>query len=123
MRPLSVVVVQNNASLAESLAQSLNLHFRAVKKAPDLHVLRELMVSDHADVAIVDLEIAGLEEVRLLKQEFARCTIVCTHRLADEKLWSEALTAGAADCCFSSDVRAIVLAATQVKLASHSHAA
>ncbi|HYL92297.1 MAG TPA: hypothetical protein VEW69_03975 [Alphaproteobacteria bacterium] len=123
MRPLSVIVVQNNASLAESLVQSLNLHFRAVKKAPDLNILRELLVSDHADVAIVDLELAGLEEVRRLKQEFDRCTIVCTHRLADEKLWSEALAAGAADCCFSSDVRAIVLAATQIKPASRVPAA
>jgi hypothetical protein len=48
---------------------------------------------------------------------------VCTHRLADERMWTDALAAGAADCCHSSDVRAIVMAASNVKPVSHAHAA
>ena len=68
-----------------------------------------------ADVAIVDLELAALSEVQQLKREFAATTIVCTHRLADETMWANALAAGAADCCYASDVRAIVLAASNTK--------
>jgi 3-dehydroquinate dehydratase len=74
-------------------------------------------------VAIVDLELAALSEVRQLTHEFSTTTIVCTHRLADEKMWTDALAAGASDCCYSSDVRAIVLAASNTKTVSHAHAA
>ncbi len=123
MKPLSVVVTQHNHRLAESLVQSLSHHFRAVQEVQNVRVLREVLAHGHADVAIVDLEFVGLDEVSRLKQEFNRCIIVCTHRLADEKLWCEALAAGASDCCYSSDVRAIVLAATQIKPVSHDHAA
>jgi hypothetical protein len=74
-------------------------------------------------VVIVDLELATIHEVHELKQEFIATTIVCTHRLADEKMWTDALAAGASDCCYSSDVRAIVLAASHTKTVSHAHAA
>jgi len=123
MRPLSVIVVQSNAALTESLANSLNRHFRVVKTAPDLPNLRDCIHQSHADVAIVDLEVAGVDEVRRLKQEFGGTTIVCTHRLANEQMWAAALAAGASDCCYSSDVRAIVLAATNTKFLAHTHAA
>ncbi|HSM87586.1 MAG TPA: hypothetical protein VLT16_15625, partial [Candidatus Limnocylindrales bacterium] len=73
--------------------------------------------------AIVDLELAGVDHVQQLRREFPATTIVCTHRLADEKMWTQALSAGAADCCFNSDVRAIVLAATNTPRLSHAHAA
>ncbi len=35
---------------------------------------------------------------------------VCTHRLADEHMWAEALAAGALDCCFDDDWQSIVRA-------------
>jgi hypothetical protein len=38
-------------------------------------------------------------------------------------MWTSALAAGAVDCCYSSDVRAIVLAASHTKPISHAHAA
>jgi hypothetical protein len=76
-----------------------------------------------ADVAIVDLELARLDEVQQLCRQFTNTSIVCTHRLADEKLWTMALAAGAVDCCASSDVRAIVLAASNTSPMPHSHAA
>jgi DNA-binding NarL/FixJ family response regulator len=85
--------------------------------------LRLAIPRHRADVAIVDLELAALSEVQNLKREFAGTTIVCTHRLADEKMWTDALAAGASDCCYSSDVRAIVLAASHTKPVAHAHAA
>jgi hypothetical protein len=33
--------------------------------------------------------------------------IVCTHRTPDEVMWTEAMDAGALDCCFNDDGQAI----------------
>jgi DNA-binding NarL/FixJ family response regulator len=123
MKPLSVVVAQGNTKTAEMLAKSLYNHFRVVHLFRTLNELRQAIPSNRADVAIVDLELASLSEVQQLKREFASTTIVCTHRLADEKMWMDALAAGASDCCYSSDVRAIVLAASYTRTVSHAHAA
>jgi DNA-binding NarL/FixJ family response regulator len=123
MKPLSVVVLQNSSKSAESLAKSLYPHFRVVNVARDLVELKNCIPRHRADVAIVDLELAGLDEVQRLKHDFSATNIVCTHRLADEKMWSKALAAGAIDCCASSDVRSIVLAASQMAQMFHSHAA
>jgi AmiR/NasT family two-component response regulator len=123
MKPLSVIVAQSNSKTAELLAKSLCNHFRAVNVAGNLDELRNAILRHRADVAILDLELANLDDVQQLAREFAGTTIVCTHRLADEKMWSDALAAGAADCCFASDVRAIVLAALPTRPLSHSHAA
>ena len=123
MKPLSVVVAQSDAKTADFLARSLYNHFRVVNKAADLNELMHSIPKHRADVAIVDLELAGIEQVQQLRSQFSGTTIVCTHRLADEKMWAEALAAGAADCCHSFDVRAIVLAAANVKPFVHSHAA
>jgi DNA-binding NarL/FixJ family response regulator len=123
MKPLSVVVAQSNSKTAEMLEKSLYNHFRVVHLAGDVDALRLAIPRYRADVAIVDLELAALSEVQQLKQEFAATTIVCTHRLADEQMWANALAAGAVDCCYASDVRAIVLAASETKPLAHSHAA
>jgi DNA-binding NarL/FixJ family response regulator len=123
MKPLSVVVAQSNSKTAEMLAKSLYNHFRVVHLAGDVDELRQAIPRYRADVAIVDLELAALMEVQQLKRDFATTTIVCTHRLADEKMWADALAAGASDCCYASDVRAIVLAASHTKLVAHAHAA
>jgi DNA-binding NarL/FixJ family response regulator len=123
MKPLSVVVAQSNSKTAEMLEKSLYNHFRVVHLAGDVDALRLAIPRYRADVAIVDLELAALNEVQQLKRDFASTTIVCTHRLADEKMWANALAAGASDCCHASDVRAIVLAASHTKPLSHAHAA
>ncbi len=114
MKPLSVVVAQSNSKTAEMLAKSLYNHFRVVHLAGDVDELRQ---------AIPRFELAALVEVQQLKRDFSHTTIVCTHRLADEKMWADALAAGAADCCYASDVRAIVLAAGHTRLVAHAHAA
>ena len=123
MKPLSVVVAQQSPEHSQHLANSLNHHFRSVNVARDLEALRHSVSKNRADVAIIDLELARLRDVQQLKREFSQLTIVCTHRVADEQMWSDALAAGASDCCCTSDVRAIVLAASQTKPLSHAHAA
>lgn len=123
MKPLSVVVAQSSSKMAESLAKSLNHHFRVVATAGTIPELCDAIAGCRADVAVVDLELARVTDVQQLRREFPGTTVVCTHRLADEKMWTQALAAGAADCCFSSDVRAIVLAATNTPPMTHAHAA
>ena len=123
MKPLSVVVYQYNYESAESLAKSLYNHFRVVNVARDLDELRQAIPRHRADVAIVDMERTALEDIQQLRQEFVATRIVCIHRLADERLWIQALAAGAVDCCASSDVRAIVLAASHTPVIPHGHAA
>ena len=123
MKPLSIVVAQSNKKMGESLAKSLYNHFRTVNLVSGVNDLRHAIPRHRADVAVVDLELATVKDVQELSREFPATTIVCTHRLADERMWMQALSAGAVDCCYNSDVRAIVLAANQTRPLSHSHAA
>jgi len=123
MKPLSVVVASSNSKTTQSLVHALYNHFRMVNAAHDLKELPHLISQHRADVAVIDLEFANFNEIRQFSKEFTGTTFVCTHRLADEKMWAEALAAGATDCCTASDVRAIVLAATQTKPTSQAHAA
>ncbi|MBZ5534251.1 MAG: hypothetical protein LAO20_22730 [Acidobacteriia bacterium] len=123
MKPLSVVVALGNGKTAESLAKSLYTHFRVVNVVRNVPELHSSIPQHRADVAVVDLELAGISEVRKLMQKFPGITVVCTHRVADESMWADALAAGAVDCCSNSDVRAIVLAASHTRPISHYHAA
>lgn len=111
MKPLTVVVAQGDPQAAEALAASLLNHFKAVHVARSLEEARNSVPKHRADLLVVDLELASLPEVEQLRRELPATAVVCTHRLADEELWARALAAGAVDCCHSSDVRSIVLAA------------
>jgi DNA-binding NarL/FixJ family response regulator len=120
MKPLNAVVVQHNDGKAvDCLVKSLHTHFRSVHTAHDVSELRQMIAMEHADVAIVDLELVSLIQLRELIRDHAAATVICTHRLADENLWTQALAAGAADCCYNSDIRAIVLAAARHASAPH----
>lgn len=115
MKPLSVVVAQRNNQTSDSLTKSLNSHFRVVTKATGLDELLRTIPRNRFDAAIIDLELVGLKEIQQIHSQFPSVTIVCTHRLPDEKMWTQALSAGASDCCYSSDVRAIVQAASSIR--------
>jgi DNA-binding NarL/FixJ family response regulator len=123
MKPLSVVVAQRNSQISDSLSRSLNNHFRVITKAGSLDDVFQAVPVQTADAAIVDLELVSLKEIQQLHSKFPGLTIVCTHRLPDEKMWTQALAAGAADCCYSSDVRAIVQAASSIRPMTRAHAA
>ena len=111
MKPLTVVVAQSDPKSAEILAASLHSHFKAVYIARDFEEVRSSVPKHRADLLVIDLELASLAEVEALRRELPTTAVVCTHRLADEELWTRALAAGALDCCHSSDIRGIVLAA------------
>ena len=110
MKPLSVVIAQNDPRNAEVLAASLHSHFRAVSVARSVAELRTAIPKHRADLAVVDLELASLPDIIELHKEFPSTVVVCTHRTPDEEMWPSVMDAGASDFCQTGDVRAIVLA-------------
>ena len=123
MRSPSVVVLQSDSMVAQSLLNSLSSSFRSVRSARSLGDLRASIARTRAEVVVVDMETTSLSEIADLSREFPKARIVCTHRLADEEIWAAALGAGAADVCPSSDTRGILTAALRSTSRLHSAAA
>ena len=111
MKPLTAIVAHKSEAPAELLAESLRQHLRFVSTAVSYDDACSQAKQHRAQLMIVDLETIALNQIKVLLEELPGITIVCTHRSADDVVWSEALTAGAVDCCLESDIRAIVHAA------------
>ena len=110
MQPLNVVVATRDTKAAAGLAATLNRYSRSVAVARSAEEVRSVIPKHRADLAVLDLETVGLEEVQKLCHEFDHTKVVCVHRLADEQMWAEALGAGAIDCFQSADLEGIVQA-------------
>ncbi len=110
MLPMTVIVAQSNARCAESMAAYLHGHFQSVAVASSLEELRRDIPRRRAEIAIVDLELIDVNDVEELHHEFPSTSLICTHRLADEELWTASLAAGAEDCYMNDDVRGILSA-------------
>jgi len=106
MESLKVVVYHNDPRTAQALAVGLSQHF-TVQPARKYEEIRATVTQDHADVLVMDLEMSRSDEIGRLHREFPSLCIVCTHRLADEKIWTEALNQGAADVCEPRDVEVV----------------
>src|SRR5437899_495913 len=104
----NVILVQRNAATAASLAASLQRHCRSVYVAKTPEEVRAAVPKHRADIVIADLELMRLPEIERLHSEFGDVKIVCTHRVPDEQMWADSLQAGAVDCCFADDTRAIL---------------
>jgi DNA-binding NarL/FixJ family response regulator len=117
MKPLSLALLQSDAATARGLASSLCHHFTNIYLSRTIEELREIIVKYRTEVVVVDMEMACLSEVERLHREFTGICIVCTHRLADEDMWTAAMNAGAADICSSTDTRSIVTAALRSRKA------
>lgn len=111
MQPLNVVLLQNDSGVAQSLVSALTNIFTSVRQVRSLGELRTSIAKHRAGVAILDMEAASISDVEHLSREFPKACIVCTHRLADEHMWTAALNAGAADVCPPSDTPGILRAA------------
>jgi DNA-binding NarL/FixJ family response regulator len=109
MQPVSIVICQSDSRLAQALAASLCTHFRSVKVSGSVEDLRTAVLRHRAQIVILDMELACLSEVEQLHRDFPHLAIVCTHRLADEDMWTSVLAAGAVDICRSSDTRSILM--------------
>jgi DNA-binding NtrC family response regulator len=110
MQPLNVVVLQSDAELAQSLQASLQNHFNYIHLAGNLTEAKAAIPKYRAQVVVLDLELVSRSEVEWLRREFPGVCLVCTHRLADEEMWTEMVGAGASDLCFPADCRGIVTA-------------
>ncbi len=116
MEPLQVVLYQNDARTAQALATSLSQQFRSVHLARTSEEIRPAIARNRADVLVLDLENSGMSEIQRLHREFPGLAIVCTHRLADEELWTEALNQGAADMCEPWNTKGIVQSVIRERL-------
>jgi DNA-binding NarL/FixJ family response regulator len=105
---VSVVVLQNDPRVAQSLAGKLSSHFQAVHVTHSGDELRKRVTKSRPEVVVLDMENSRLTDVSSLHHDFPSLPIVCTHRLPDEELWIAALEAGASDVCQSSDVQNVL---------------
>jgi DNA-binding NtrC family response regulator len=112
MMSSTVVIAQNDPDIAQGLANDLHAHFARVAVAESAMELRTLLLRHEARVAVLDLEVVNLEEVRQLARTFCNLTIVCTHRSPDERMWIAALNAGAVEFCHPQDIRSIMRASS-----------
>ena len=121
MRPINVVLAYHDALSADRLAASLRSQFRnlAIAKSPE--EVGSAVARLRAPFAVVDLELIGMDGLKQLCARFPSTAFVGIHRLADDRMWSEALAAGAVDCCSSSDVHGILLASERYVVLSRAH--
>src|SRR5215470_12352648 len=112
MDPINVVLFQNDARTAQVLATNLSRYFPSVYTARKAEDIRPAIARYRAEVLVLDVEASEPGELKRLHQEFPSVSIVCTHRLADDQRWTEALQEGAADMCvpWNSDdvVRSVI---------------
>ena len=123
MLSLNVVLAQHDPTAATTLVNNLRGQCRAVTLSPEKAQLRQAILKARANVAVLDLEMFTLPEVQEICKEFSNISVVCTHRLADEKLWTSVMNAGAADCCLPTDVNGILFAVRRYAAMSRGAAA
>ena len=122
MLSLNVVLAQQDSSAATALLNNLRGQCRAVTLAEKAQ-LRQAIRNSRANVAVLDLEMFSLPEVQQICSEFSSVSVVCTHRLADEEIWTRVMNAGASDCCLPNDVNGILFAVRRYAAAARSAAA
>ena len=99
----SVVVLEQDPTVARSLAGGLRPHF-SVHVTRSLEDLRGDMARKRPQAVVLNIEGWHLTEVESLHRDFPALPIVCTHRIPDEEMWMAALEAGASDVCPTDDV-------------------
>jgi len=123
MRPINVVLAHHDPVSAERLAASLGKEFRNLVVAKSTEEARSAVARFRAPFAVVDLELIGLAELRELCQNFPSTAFVCIHRLADDRMWAQALSNGAVDCCHCNDLRGILMASERYVVISRARGA
>jgi DNA-binding NarL/FixJ family response regulator len=123
MQAQDLVLLQCDSTVAQSLVAALSSSFRSIHHVGSLDEVRSSIAKHRASIAILDIERASFSDVERLSHDFPAASIVCTHRCADEEMWTAALNAGAADLLPSSDTRGIVQAALKTGATARSAAA
>ena len=89
MPPINVVLAQQDAALADRLARSIDKQFLNISTVSSVEEIHRSIARLRAPLAIVDLEFVDFTELGKLCHEFPATAIVCTHRLADDAMWSQ----------------------------------
>jgi|SRR5271155_2872390 len=111
----AVVILQPDPTRAEHLASSVKAAFEAVFIVQSMPELQTLASQFPIRIGVLDLGLVTLQEVVRLHRQLGM-EIVCTHHTPDEAMWTEALDAGALDCCFDDDGPAICRAIHQTSM-------
>jgi hypothetical protein len=117
----AIVILQNDPARAENVVPLVSSVSEAVFIARSLLELQTLAAQFPIEIGVLDLGLVTFQEIVRLHRQLGM-KIVCTHRTPDELMWTEALDAGALDCCFDDDgpaiCRAILQSATWNRAAS-----
>jgi DNA-binding NarL/FixJ family response regulator len=119
----TVILLQCDREIEQSLASALSHSFPFVHQVDSVSELWDRIGKYPGCVAIIDMESASFSDVEHLSHDFPAASIVCTHRCADEEMWTAALNAGARDVYSSSDIPGIVRGARMSRANVHSAAA
>jgi hypothetical protein len=112
----AIVILQNDLGRAENLVAKIRSVSEAVFIVQSLLELQTLASQFPIQVGILDLGSVTFHEIVCLRRQLGM-EIVCTHHTPDDVMWTEALDAGALDCCFDDDGPAICRAIRQTSTA------
>ncbi len=104
--PKAVVILQDDPARAQNLASQIRSISDVVLIAQSLAELQTIASQFPIPIGVLDLGLVTLQEIVYLRLHLGM-QIVCTHRTPDEVMWTEAMDAGALDCCFNDDGQGI----------------
>jgi hypothetical protein len=110
--PNAIVILQHDPVRAENLVSKVRSVSEAVFIAQSLLELQTLASQFPIKIGVVDLGLVTCQEIVGLRRQLGM-EIVCTHHTPDDIMWTDALGAGALDCCFDDDGPAICRAIQQ----------
>jgi len=108
----NIVILQNDPERARRLEASVRPLSAGVLTVRSIAELRKLAYKASIQVGILDLDIVTFHDVATLRKQLG-IEIVCTHHAPDDVMWTEALSAGAFDCCCDEDAPSICRAIRQ----------
>jgi hypothetical protein len=107
----AIVILQKEPVRVQNLASKVRSVFKVVFIVQSLLELRRLVSQFPVQIGVLDLQLVTFQEIVGLRHEGME--IVCTHHTPDDVMRTEALDAGALDCCFDDDGPALCRAIQQ----------
>ena len=108
----NIVILQNDPARARNLEASVRPYSAGVFTVHSIAELRKFASRSRIQVGILDLDVVTFQEIASLRRQLG-IEIVCTHRAPDDAMWTQALGAGAFDCCCDQDTPSICRAIRQ----------
>lgn len=109
----AIVILQDDPGRAEHLVSKVGSLSEAVFIVRTLQELQTLASQLSIQIGVLDLGLISFQEIVRLRHQLGM-EIVCTHHTPDDVMWTDALDAGALDCCFDDDGPAICRAILQI---------